>query len=99
MTDNIDLAIAVLRVIEKSMSKPKARKSFPKTTQKTSLSEQKNRCNDCGKKSKVWDFDHIDGNNSLAVIIPKTIKEIVGIKQGTRFLITTEKGRITLTPQ
>jgi len=68
MTDNIDLAIAVLRVIEKSMSKPKARKSFPKTTQKSSLSEQKNRCNDCSKKSKVWDFDHIDGdssNNSL----------------------------------
>jgi len=69
MTDNIDLAIAVLRVIEKSMSKPKARKSFPKTTQMTSLSEQKTRCNICGKKSDIWDFDHIDGdssNNSLS---------------------------------
>ena len=64
MTDNIDLAIAVLRVIEKSMSKPKARKSFPKPTQKISLSEQKNRCNICGKKSDIWDFDHIDGDRS-----------------------------------
>ncbi len=64
MTDNIDLAIAVLRVIEKSMSKPKARKSFPKTTQKNVLFEQKDKCNDCGKKSKIWDFDHIDGNSS-----------------------------------
>ena len=64
MTDNIDLAIAILRVIEKSMSKPKARKSFSKTTQKTSLSKQKNICSICGKKSDIWDFDHIDGNSS-----------------------------------
>ena len=69
MTDYIDLAEIALRIIEKSMSKPKARKSFPKPTQKISLSEQKNRCNICGKKSDVWDFDHIDGdssNNSLS---------------------------------
>ena len=69
MTDNIDLAIIALRIIEKSMSKSKTRKSFPKTTQKISLSEQKNRCNICGKKSDILDFDHIDGdssNNSLS---------------------------------
>jgi len=68
MTDNIDLAIAALRIIEKSMSKPKSRRSFTKTIKKIIISEQKNKCNDCGKKSKIWDFDHIDGdssNNSL----------------------------------
>jgi len=68
MFDKIDLAVLALRMIEKSMSKPKARKSFLKSTKEIILSEQKNKCNDCGKKSKVWDFDHIDGdssNNSL----------------------------------
>jgi len=68
MTDYIDLAEIALRIIEKSMSKPKTRRDFSKTTQEIILSEQKYRCNDCGKKSKNWDFDHIDGdssNNSL----------------------------------
>ena len=64
MTDNVDLAIVALRIIEKSMSKPKTRKSFTKSTQKIIMNEQKNKCNDCGKKSKIWDFDHIDGDSS-----------------------------------
>jgi len=64
MPDYIDLAEIALRIIEKSMSKPKARRSFSKTTKKIRLSEQKNKCNHCGKKSKMWDFDHIDGNSS-----------------------------------
>jgi len=69
MTDNIDLAIAALRIIEKSMSKPKARRSFSKSTKEIVLSNQKNKCKDCDKKSKNWDFDHVDGdssNNSLS---------------------------------
>jgi len=69
MTDNFDLAMMALRIIEKSMSKPKTRRSFPNPTKKITLSEQKNKCNHCDRKSKIWDFDHIDGdssNNSLS---------------------------------
>ena len=64
MTDYFDLAELALRIIEKNMSKPKARRNFSNPTKAIVLSEQKNRCNDCGKKAKNWDFDHIDGDNS-----------------------------------
>jgi len=68
MTDYFDLAAIALRIIEKDMSKSKTRRNFPKSTKEIVLNEQKNKCKDCGKKSKNWDFDHIDGdssNNSL----------------------------------
>jgi len=68
MTDYLDLAEIILRIAEKSMFKPKTRKNFSKKTKELALTRQKNRCNDCRNKSKVWDFDHIDGdssNNSL----------------------------------
>jgi len=64
MADYLDLAISVLKIIEKDMSKPKARKDFSKSTKEPTMKKQKNRCNDCGKKSKHLDFDHIDGNSS-----------------------------------
>ena len=68
MSDYIDLAEIALRIIEKSMSKPSIRKSFPEKIKKATLEIQNYCCKACGKKSKVWDFDHIDGdssNNSL----------------------------------
>ena len=64
MTDYFDLAEIALRIIEKDMSKSKTRRNFTKSTKETILSEQKNKCKDCGKKPKNWDFDHIDGDNS-----------------------------------
>jgi len=64
MTDYFDLAEIALRIFEKNMSKPKARRNFSKSTKEMVLSEQKNKCQDCGKKAKNWDFDHIDGDNS-----------------------------------
>lgn len=64
MTDYFDLAEIALRIIEKDMSKSKTRRNFPKDTKDIVLSEQKNKCKDCGNKSKIWDFDHIDGDNS-----------------------------------
>ena len=69
MTDYFDLAAIILRMAEKSMSKPKARRSFSNSDKTQILKLQKNRCKACGKKSDVWDFDHIDedsSNNSLA---------------------------------
>ena len=68
MSDYIDLAEIALRIIEKSMSKTNKRKSFSEKTKKATLKKQNYCCKACGKKSKVWDFDHIDGdssNNSL----------------------------------
>ena len=64
MTDYLDLAEIVLRILEKSLSKPKARHSFSKSTKDEALKIQKNLCKDCDKESDVWDFDHIDGNSS-----------------------------------
>jgi len=63
MVDYLDLAEIGLRILEKSLAKPKARRSFSKSTKAKTLVRQKNRCNDCGEKSDVWDFDHIDGNS------------------------------------
>ncbi len=63
MTDYLDLAEIILRIIEKSSTKSSSRRSFSKTKQKAALEKQNYRCNDCGKKSDVWDFDHTDGNS------------------------------------
>jgi len=64
MIETIDFIELVLRIIEKNSRKPTKRRIFSKSTQKITLSVQKNKCNDCGSKSKIWDFDHIDGNSS-----------------------------------
>ena len=63
MTDYLDLAKIALRIIEKSMSKPKVRRNFSKSTEDKVLKMQNNRCKACGKKLDVRDFDHIDGNS------------------------------------
>ena len=68
MTDYLDLAEIGLRILEKSLSKPKTRHSFSKSIKAKTLWIQNHRCKACGKKSDVWDFDHVDGdssNNSL----------------------------------
>ena len=68
MTDYLDLAEIGLRILEKSLSKPKDRRSFSKSTRANVLKMQNNRCKSCAKKLDVRDFDHIDGdssNNSL----------------------------------
>ena len=64
MTDYIDLAEIGLRILEKSVSKPKTRHSFSKSIKAQVLKIQNNRCRACGKKLDVKDFDHIDGNSS-----------------------------------
>ena len=64
MTTYRDLALIALRIIEKSMSKSKQRRSFSKSIRNITLKTQKKKCNDCGRESEVWDFDHKDGNNS-----------------------------------
>ncbi len=64
MTNYLDLAEIVLRIIEKSMSKPTKRKSFSKSEKARIKKIQKNLCKACGKKSDVLDIDHIDGNSS-----------------------------------
>jgi len=69
MTNYLDLAEIALRIIEKSMSKPKVRRNFSKSNKDKVKKLQKNRCKACDKKTEVWDFDHIDGdssNNSLS---------------------------------
>ncbi|HJW20097.1 MAG TPA: AbrB/MazE/SpoVT family DNA-binding domain-containing protein [Candidatus Nitrosotalea sp.] len=38
-----------------------------------------------------------NGNDSLALIIPKTVNEKLGIEKGAKFLISVEKGNIVLT--
>jgi len=69
MTDYLDLAEIALRIIEKSTVKTKTRRSFSKSARDSILKNQNYVCKACGKKSKAWDFDHIDGassNNSLS---------------------------------
>ena len=39
-----------------------------------------------------------NGNDSLALIIPKIVNEKLGIVKGSTFLISTEEGNIILTP-
>jgi len=68
MTDYLGLAEICLRILEKSLSKPKSRCGFSKSIKDETLKRQNYRCNICDKESDVWDFDHIDGdssNNSL----------------------------------
>jgi len=64
MTDYLDLAEIGLRILEKSLSKPKARRSFSKSTKAKVLKMQNNRCKSCGKKLDTKDFDHIDTDSS-----------------------------------
>ncbi len=64
MTNYLDLAEIGLRILEKSLSKPKARHSFSKSTKAKTLEMQNNQCKACSKKLDVRDFDHIDGNSS-----------------------------------
>jgi len=40
------------------------RKQFLKSTKDKALKIQRNRCASCGKKSKLWDYDHIDGDRT-----------------------------------
>jgi len=63
MTDYLDLAEIGLRILEKSLSKSKARSAFSKSTKDKVLKVQNNRCKACGKKSDVRDFDNIDANS------------------------------------
>ena len=63
MTDYLDLAEIGLRILEKSLPKPKTRHSFSKSIKAKTLGMQNNRCKACGKKLDVRDFDHIDGNS------------------------------------
>ena len=57
---------AGLYLINEKNEKAKSgvRKQFSKLTKEKVLKNQKNRCKLCGKKSDVWDFDHIDGNKA-----------------------------------
>ncbi len=64
MTDYLDLAEIGLRILEKSLSKPKTRHSFSKSIKAKVLKMQNHRCKACGKKLDVKDFDHIDRNSS-----------------------------------
>jgi len=54
-------ALSALKDKQKKLGK---RKQFAKLTKEKVLKNQKNRCKLCGKKSDVWDFDHIDGNKA-----------------------------------
>ena len=40
------------------------RKQFSKATKDKALKNQRNRCASCGKKSKLWDYDHLDGDRT-----------------------------------
>lgn len=64
MTDYLGIAEIILRMLEKSNSKPTARRGFSKSIKAEVKRRQNYRCNDCGKKSDIWDFDHTDGNSS-----------------------------------
>ena len=64
MTDYLDLAASVLRILEKSMDEPKDRKSFSKSTKNKVLKNQNQKCKNCGEKSDIFDYDHIDENSS-----------------------------------
>jgi len=61
----VDLgAHAILESEQKNKPKSKQRKQFSTRTKKWILEFQDNRCKLCGKKSKHWDFDHINGDSS-----------------------------------
>ncbi len=50
-----------------------------------------------GKIHGVGTVYKANGNDSLALIIPKIVNEKLGIEKGTKFVISTEKDRIVLT--
>jgi len=64
MVDYLDLIERGLRILEKSMAKPTTRKSFAKSIKNQVLRSQDKKCKDCGNKSDVFDYDHIDDNSS-----------------------------------
>jgi len=64
MINYLDLAEIGLRILEKSLSKSKARRAFSGSTKDKVLKMQNNRCKACGKKLDGRDFDHIDRNSS-----------------------------------
>jgi len=64
MVDYLDLIERGLRILEKSMAKPTTRKSFAKSIKNQVLRSQDKKCKDCGNKSDVFDYDHIDNNSS-----------------------------------
>ena len=69
MTTYIDLAEILLRILEKSMSKPTKRRRFTKSVMIKTLNLQKKRCKICNNTLKECDFDHSDedsSNNSLS---------------------------------
>jgi len=57
-------ATGYLALEKDEKAKSGKRKPFSKLTKNEVLEYQHNRCKLCGKKSKIWDFDHIDGNSS-----------------------------------
>jgi len=62
-------ASAYLALEKDEKAKSGKRKPFSTPTKKKILEYQQNRCKLCGKKSKIWDFDHIDGkslNNDIS---------------------------------
>jgi predicted restriction endonuclease len=48
--------------LEEEKNKLGKRKQFSKLMREKVLEYQQYRCKLCGKKSDIWDFDHIDGN-------------------------------------
>lgn len=55
----IDFASSL--ILKEEKNKPRKRKQFSKLTRKKVLEYQQYRCKLCGKKSNVWDFDHVNG--------------------------------------
>ena len=51
-------------VLDDEKNRPGKRKQFSKLTRTQVLEYQQHRCKLCGKKSKIWDFDHVDDNRS-----------------------------------
>ncbi len=49
MTDMLDLAEIALKIIDKSMTKPRSRKDFSKQKKNLILKNQNGKCNDCKK--------------------------------------------------
>lgn len=56
-------ALGLLAMNDEDKLKRK-RKQFLESTKDKVLKIQKNRCAICGKKSKLWDFDHLDGDRT-----------------------------------
>ena len=60
-----DLFSAIVLSAQKDEEKKSGkRRQFSESIKKKVKEHQKNKCKSCGKKSKHFDFDHIDGNKS-----------------------------------